>query len=72
MCWYLPKWKSRSNKPFTLNSKIIANDQGHRITPSVVSFTQTGERLIGEAAKNQAAMNPTNTIYDAKRLIGRE
>lgn len=52
--------------------EIIANDQGNRITPSVVAFTKSGERLIGEAAKNQAALNPTNTVYDVKRLIGRK
>ena len=51
--------------------EIIANDQGNRITPSVVAFTDDGERLIGEAAKNQGSMNPTNTVFDVKRLIGR-
>ena len=51
---------------------VISNDQGNRITPSYVAFTETGERLIGDAAKNQLTSNPENTIFDAKRLIGRE
>lgn len=51
--------------------EIIANDQGNRTTPSYVSFTDT-ERLIGDAAKSQVAMNVTNTVFDAKRLIGRK
>mmetsp|Transcript_8917 Transcript_8917/g.14172 ORF Transcript_8917/g.14172 Transcript_8917/m.14172 type:complete len:661 (-) Transcript_8917:132-2114(-) len=50
---------------------IIANDQGNRITPSYVAFKPDGERLVGNAAKSQASSNPTNTIFDVKRLIGR-
>jgi len=51
--------------------EIIANDQGNRTTPSYVAFTDS-ERMIGDAAKNQVAMNPQNTVFDAKRLIGRK
>ena len=51
--------------------EIIANDQGNRTTPSYVAFTDS-ERLIGDSAKNQVAMNPVNTVFDAKRLIGRK
>ncbi|MDA7573933.1 molecular chaperone DnaK [bacterium] len=54
------------------NVEIIANDQGNRTMPSYVAFTDNGDRLIGEAAKNQVNSNPTNTVFDAKRLIGKK
>jgi L1 cell adhesion molecule like protein len=53
------------------NVEIIANDQGSRTTPSYVAFTET-DRLVGNAAKNQSAQNAVNTVFDAKRLIGRK
>jgi len=52
--------------------EIVANDQGNRITPSYVAFQDSGERLVGDAAKNQATINPENTVFDVKRLIGRK
>lgn len=53
--------------------EIIANDQGNRITPSYVAWAaENGERLVGDAAKNQATINPENTVFDVKRLIGRK
>jgi len=51
---------------------VIPNAEGARTTPSVVAFTKTGERVVGQAAKRQAVTNPTNTIFSAKRLIGRK
>src|SRR5258705_12067255 len=50
---------------------VIVTAEGNRLTPSVVAFTRTGERLVGQLAKRQAALNPENTIYSAKRFIGR-
>ena len=50
---------------------VIANSEGSRTTPSVVAFTKTGERLVGQAAKRQAITNPTNTVYSIKRFMGR-
>jgi len=52
--------------------EIIANDQGNRITPSYVAFMENSDRLVGDAAKNQATINPENTVFDVKRLIGRK
>lgn len=52
--------------------EIIPNEQGNRITPSYVAFTEDGQRLVGDAAKNQASLNPRNTVFDVKRFIGRK
>jgi len=52
--------------------KILENSEGKRTTPSIVSFAEDGERLVGEPAKRQAMTNPENTIYSAKRLIGKQ
>ena len=51
--------------------KVIANEEGGRTTPSVVGFTKSGERLVGQVAKRQAITNPQNTIYSIKRFMGR-
>src|SRR5258707_1985430 len=51
--------------------KVLTNSEGSRITPSVVAFTESGERLVGQVARRQAITNPTNTIFSIKRLIGR-
>jgi len=53
------------------NPTVIINSEGNRLTPSVVGFTKTGERLVGQLARRQAVLNPENTIYSAKRFIGR-
>ncbi|MES1168696.1 MAG: Hsp70 family protein, partial [Oleiharenicola lentus] len=51
---------------------VIPNAEGARTTPSIVAFTKTGERVVGQAAKRQAVTNPKNTIFSAKRFIGRK
>jgi len=51
---------------------IIVNSEGGRVTPSVVAFTKTGERIVGQIAKRQAALNPERTIYSIKRFMGRK
>ena len=53
-------------------SVVIPNSEGARTTPSVVAFAKDGERLVGQAAKRQAVTNPSNTIFSAKRFIGRK
>jgi len=51
--------------------QVIPNSEGSRLTPSVVAFTKTGERLVGQMAKRQAILNPENTVYSIKRFMGR-
>ena len=53
------------------SAKVIENAEGMRTTPSIIAFTQQGERLVGQAAKRQAVTNPENTLFAIKRLIGR-
>ncbi len=51
---------------------VVPNAEGGRTTPSIVGFSKTGERLVGQAAKRQAVLNPTNTVYSIKRFMGRK
>ncbi len=53
-------------------AKVIANAEGNRTTPSVVGFTKSGERLVGQVAKRQAVTNPKNTVFSIKRFMGRK
>ncbi len=53
------------------DTRVIENSEGARTTPSMVAFSDSGERLVGQSAKRQAVTNPTNTLYAVKRLIGR-
>ena len=53
-------------------TKVIQNSEGQRTTPSIVGFTQKGERVVGQPAKNQMVTNPKNTIYSIKRFMGRK
>src|SRR4051794_22951379 len=52
-------------------AKVITNEEGSRITPSIVAFTKDGERLVGQVAKRQAITNPERTVYSIKRFMGR-
>jgi molecular chaperone DnaK len=57
--------------PAASDARVIENAEGARTTPSMVAFSDNGERLVGQSAKRQAVTNPSNTIYAVKRLIGR-
>lgn len=50
---------------------VVSNAEGGRTTPSVVAFTKSGERLVGQLARRQAVLNPENTVYSIKRFVGR-
>ena len=51
--------------------KVLENAEGAKTTPSIVAMSKTGERLVGQIAKRQSVVNPTNTLFSVKRLIGR-
>src|SRR3954466_4336632 len=53
-------------------AEVIPNAEGSRVTPSVVAFTDDGQRLVGQVARRQAILNPEATVYSAKRFIGRK